>query len=390
MAAESVISAFKEHFGEGGDVRTYFAPGRVNLIGEHTDYNGGHVFPCALTMGIYSAIRKRDDQTVRLFSENFPEGGVVETSLSDLRPLGDSGWAAYVKGVLWSLGQSGIELPSGFDMAVGGDIPSGSGLSSSAALEVLTAVSVMGIFNIDSLDGPSTALAAQKAENDYVGLKCGIMDQFASVMGKKDYAIFLDTQSLAYKYTPLVLEDACIVVTNTNVKHTLASSAYNDRQQECARALKRFKSILKIDALCDMTVDQFSSYKDMLTDPVLLRRARHAISENQRTMRAVSVLQAGNIPAFGQLMYDSHASLRDDFEVSCPELDLLVDLAKSVPGVIGSRMTGGGFGGCTVTILKDSAVEAYENLVMAEYPAKTGIEPAFYRVSIGGGAREIK
>ncbi len=386
---EQVLTGFREIFGEGGEIRTYFAPGRVNLIGEHTDYNGGHVFPCALTIGTYAAARIREDGKLRFYSLNFSEEGVIETSLEDLVPLEKAGWTDYPKGVIWALREKGYEIPQGMDFLVGGNIPNGSGLSSSASLEVVTALAVKDLLGLEGLSMTEIALAGQYGENNYNGMNCGIMDQFASAMGKKDCAIFLDTASLDYEYAPVLLPGARIVITNSLVKHSLVSSAYNDRRRECEEALRDLQKVTDIRSLGDLNGEQFEMFKDAIESEVCLKRARHAVYENQRTIRAVAALKENNVEEFGRLMNASHVSLRDDYQVSCEEIDLLVDLAWQIPGVIGSRITGGGFGGCTVSIVKNEALEEFISRVGSTYSKKVGHEAEFYVVDIGDGAHRL-
>lgn len=386
---EKLMETFQNLFGADGDIRTYFAPGRVNLIGEHTDYNGGHVFPCALTLGTYAVARKRDDRVLRFYSENFASLGVIETSLDDLVPDEKADWTNYPKGVMWTFEKHGYKLPQGMDIAIYGDIPNGSGLSSSASLEVLTGIVLKDMFGFDEITMPEIAQIGQYSENNFNGCNCGIMDQFASAMGKKDNAIFLDTNTLEYEYAPVVLPDAKIVITNSKVKHSLVDSAYNDRRSECETALEELKSEMPIVTLGDLTEAEFEAHKDTIKDPVRQLRAKHAVYENQRTIRAVAALKANNIEEFGKLMNESHISLKNDYEVSCEEIDILVDLAWEIPGVIGSRITGGGFGGCTVSIVKNDAVDTFIEKVGNGYKEQTGNTAEFYVVEVGDGAHRL-
>lgn len=386
---EKLMETFQNLFGADGDIRTYFAPGRVNLIGEHTDYNGGHVFPCALTLGTYAVARKRDDRVLRFYSENFASLGVIETSLDDLVPDEKADWTNYPKGVMWTFEKRGYKLPQGMDIAIYGDIPNGSGLSSSASLEVLTGIMLKDMFGFDEITMPEIAQIGQYSENNFNGCNCGIMDQFASAMGKKDNAIFLDTNTLEYEYAPVVLPDAKIVITNSKVKHSLVDSAYNDRRSECETALEELKSEMPIVTLGDLTEAEFEAHKDTIKDPVRQLRAKHAVYENQRTIRAVAALKANTIEEFGKLMNESHISLKNDYEVSCEEIDILVDLAWEIPGVIGSRITGGGFGGCTVSIVKNDAVDTFIEKVGNGYKEQTGNTAEFYVVEVGDGAHRL-
>ena len=389
MQKEQLIAKFQELYGEGGEIRTYFAPGRVNLIGEHTDYNGGHVFPCALTMGTWAVVRNREDRKLGFFSLNFEKLGIIETSLDELIPSKNAGWTNYPKGVMWAFEKRGYELTHGMDILIYGNIPNGSGLSSSASLEVLTGLMLKDTFGFEDLSMIDLALIGQYSENNFNGCNCGIMDQFASAMGKKDHAIFLDTNTLKYEYAPVVLENAKIVFINSKVKHSLVDSAYNDRRNECETALKELQKVTDIKTLGDLTEDGFEQYKDAIKDPVRQKRAKHAVYENQRTIRAVEALRNNDVKLFGQLMNASHESLRYDYEVSCEEIDILVDLAQAMPGVIGSRITGGGFGGCTVSIVEEGTVDKFIEEIGKTYKEKVGHEAEFYVVDIGDGAKIV-
>ncbi len=386
---EMVLQAFEKAFGDTKDVRIFFAPGRVNLIGEHTDYNGGHVFPCAISLGTYAAIRKRDDAVMRFYSANFERAGVITTSLEDLTPSKEAGWTNYPKGVVWAFGQKGHPIASGFDMAIYGDIPNGSGLSSSASLEVLTGAALRALFGPEELTNQDLALIGQFSENEYNGMKCGIMDQFASAMGKEGNAIFLDTNTLKFEYAPIQLQGMKLMVTNTNKKHSLVDSEYNLRREQCAKALAALQTQLDIRTLGDLSIEEYEANKERIDDEVCRRRAKHAVYENQRTIEAVAALKAGDVERFGELMNASHVSLRDDYETSCPEADLLAEEAWKLPGVLGSRITGGGFGGCTVSIVKDEAVEEFREKLGKIYLEKVGYPASFYMLEIGGGPAEL-
>ena len=386
---QTLLDAFACRFGPGKAPRLFFAPGRVNLIGEHTDYNGGHVFPCALTLGTYCAARRRPDRTLRLFSLNFPDAGVIEIEMDRAEPLPGGCWGNYVLGVIRAFADARHVLPAGLDLAFFGDIPAGSGLSSSAALEVLTGTVLKGMFDLP-VSGTEVALLGQRAENDFVGLSCGIMDQFASAMGRREKAIFLNTETLEYAYAPLELGDAHIMIVNSMVKHSLAGSAYNDRRSECERALADLRRARPaLQSLGALTPTEFDALADAITDPVCRRRARHAVYENARTIAAFAALQKGDLRTFGKLMNESHVSLRDDYAVSCAEVDLLTEIAWRCPGVLGSRITGGGFGGCTVSIVEDAAAESFAETVRREYAERSGYAAQIYTVSAGDGAHEI-
>lgn len=378
---EKCISLYGSIFGASPQI-CCFAPGRVNLIGEHTDYNGGLVLPCAISFGIYCAASRRNDGAFRLYSGNFRETGVVSfvPGKSDVK-----GWASYPAGVIRALADMGHRLGGGADMVFFGDLPDGAGLSSSAALEVVTAAALSRLFSLD-LTGKDMALCGQHCENRYIGVSCGIMDQFISAMGKRGHALLLDTGILDFTYTPLPENEAQIVIVNSRVKHSLASSAYNQRRMECETALAALKERYNISALCDLTPDEFEEAKSLIKDEVCRRRAKHAVYENDRTKRAAKALSNGDVALFGELMRESHISLRDDYEVSCEELDLLAETAWKTEGVIGARMTGGGFGGCTVNLVRSGCAESFSAEISAAYKGKTGTEPEIYSPGISDGA----
>ena len=383
-----MLEKFNEKFGYKQGVRVFFSPGRVNLIGEHTDYNGGHVFPCALNFGTYGAIALRDDKVVRMYSENFDDKGIISFDIENLKNDKEHDWANYPKGVIDVLRKHGYDVNKGFDMFVYGNIPNGAGLSSSASLELLMAVMMNDIydFNIYRVE---LVKYCQEAENDFIGVNCGIMDQFAIGMGKDSSAILLDCNTLDYKYSNVNLKDEVIVIANTNKRRGLADSKYNERRGECEEALKELQGELKINALGELTEDEFEKNKHLIKNDVRAKRAKHAVYENQRTLKAVKALENNDIDTFGKLMNESHNSLRDDYEVTGKELDTLVDLASKQEGTIGSRMTGAGFGGCTVSIVKKPMVEKFIENVGKEYKEKIGYDADFYVANIGSGTREI-
>lgn len=386
---DKLLAEFSKIFEGDGQAELFFSPGRVNLIGEHTDYNGGHVFPCALTIGTYGAVRKRADRKLRLYSMNFSGTGIWETSLDELTPCPEDRWTNYPKGVLWALQEKGYEVPFGFDLLVYGNIPNGSGLSSSASLEVLIGTIAKEFYSLDTLTMEEIAKIGQYSENHYNGVNCGIMDQFAVAMGKKNHAIYLDTATLEYEYAPLELGDARIVIACSNKKRGLADSAYNTRRSECETALQELQQVVKVETLGDLSEEEFEQYKDAIQDPVRVRRARHAVYENQRTRKAAEALRQGDLAEFGRLMNESHVSLRDDYEVTGIELDTLAETAWEQPGVIGSRMTGAGFGGCTVSIVKNDAIDAFIENVGKKYESVIGYAADFYVVEAGDGARRL-
>jgi len=364
----------------------YFAPGRVNLIGEHTDYNGGYVFPCALNFGTYLAVRKNKDDLIKMATVNFDYSAEVEPD--DIQRKHEGQWVNYPLGVIHEFQKLGIKI-TGLDMLFYGNVPNGAGLSSSASIEIVTALAINELFN-SGLDGVALAKLGQRAENQYVGVNCGIMDQFASAMGRKDSAIFLDCNTLQYKIVPLKLNGYKLVISNTNKRRGLADSKYNERRGECDKAVEYIKKAKNISLLGEIPEDAFYLIDQQIPDETVRKRARHVVTEIKRTVDAVKELNAGNLKEFGALMNGSHDSLRDDYEVTGFELDTLVDEARKIPGVIGSRMTGAGFGGCTVSLVEEEQVKTFMDEVGRNYHAKTGLKADFYVAEIGDGARFIE
>lgn len=378
---------FKEVFGKDAE-QQFFAPGRVNLIGEHTDYNGGNVFPCAIDKGTYGLVSKRADRTFRMYSENFADLGVMEFTLDELVNDKKHDWANYPKGVIKMFVEEGFKIDSGFDFLVSGNIPNGAGLSSSASIEMLTGIVLKDLFHL-SIDPIAMALLGKKVENLFIGVNSGIMDQFAVAMGKKDHAILLDCNTLKYDYVPVVLKDEVIVIANTNKRRGLADSKYNERRAECDEALAELQTKLPIKALGELSIEEFEANKDLIKSPIRQKRAKHAVYENQRTLKAQKELSTGNLAEFGKLMNQSHISLRDDYEVTGVELDTLAALAWEQPGVVGSRMTGAGFGGCTVSIVKKDKVDDFIKNVGEAYKNKIGYAADFYIAAVSEGARKL-
>ncbi|WP_297130721.1 galactokinase [Terrisporobacter sp.] len=385
---KNILEIFSKTFNYEEGVRTFFSPGRVNLIGEHTDYNGGNVFPCAISFGTYGAISLRDDKVVRMYSGNFVDKGVISFNIDNLRNEKEHDWANYPKGVIEILRQNGYNVQQGFDMVVFGNIPNGAGLSSSASLELLMAVMINEIFKFN-IDRVELVKFCQMSENDFIGVNCGIMDQFSIGMGQKNRAILLDCNTLIYKYSTVDLKDEVIVIANTNKRRGLADSKYNERRRECEKALRELQGELKINSLGELTEEEFEKNKHLIKDEIRIKRAKHAVYENQRTLKAVNALEENDIVTFGKLMNESHSSLRDDYEVTGKELDTLVELALNHEGTIGSRMTGAGFGGCTVSIIKKDKVEDFINVVGQKYKEIIGYDADFYVANIGEGTREI-
>ncbi|WP_425446680.1 galactokinase [Dethiothermospora halolimnae] len=370
------------------DTRIFFAPGRVNLIGEHTDYNGGHVFPAALDFGTYGVFKEREDNKVRLYSKNFSNLGIMEFTLEDLTYNKHHDWGNYPKGVIKIFKDKGYNINKGMDILFYGNIPNGAGLSSSASIELVAAVALNKLFNLN-IDMISMVKMCQMAENDFIGVKCGIMDQFAIGMGKKNRAILLDCNSLKYKYCNLDLKDISIIISNTNKRRGLNESKYNNRRDECERALLELKNNLNINSLGELTEEEFEENKHLITNSIDRKRAKHAVYENRRTLKASKVLEEGNIKEFGKLMKESHISLRNDYEVTGKELDTLVELELNQDGVIGSRMTGAGFGGCTISLVKNDGIDKFIENVGMKYFEKIGYHANFYIGKIGDGAREL-
>ena len=385
---KKLILEFKKIFGAEGNIHLFFAQGRVNLIGEHTDYNGGHVFPCALTIGTYLVIRERADKKICLYSMNFPECPIEEYNLQAIPDEKKDSWTSYPVGIFWSLQKKGYQIESGFDMLYYGDIPNGSGLSSSASIEVVTAFAVSTLCGL-GIANEEIAKLSQFSENEYNKVNCGIMDQFAVAMGKTDCTIFLDTKTMEYRYAPIHLENEKIVIMNTKKKRKLGESKYNERRSQCQKALELLKKEIDIHELGDLTEEEFELHKSCIQDPVLMKRAKHAVYENQRTVKAVDALEKGELKLFGKLMCESHDSLRDDYEVTGIELDTLVEEALKCEGVLGARMTGAGFGGCAVSIVKSDSVDDVIRKVGKAYKEKIGYDAEFYVVSVGDGPKEF-
>lgn len=388
MELHELKTAFAEAYQKEASA-VYFSPGRVNLIGEHTDYNGGYVFPCALSFGTYLLMAKNDRQTLRFKSLNMPE--IVELGFDKLtEPLPANHWVNYPLGCIAQYVKRGFVFSEGYDMLIWGNVPAGAGLSSSAALEVVTAYAFNEIFGA-GYDRTELAKIGQLSEHEFAGVNCGIMDQFASAQGKKDHAIFLNCDTLQFELVPVKLEGIKVVISNTHSPHKLDSGAYNDRVAQCHLALEQLRQVRpNLKNLAELTEAEFKEIESAITDPVAHRRARHVVGEVQRTTDAVKALRAGDIETFGKLMNASHVSLRDDYEVTGLHLDTLASAAWEIDGVIGSRMTGGGFGGCTVSLVRESAIPDFIEKVGKTYEEKTGIKADFYIAQIGDGAMRIE
>lgn len=383
----SLNTKFAETFGPKKTTQ-YFSPGRINLIGEHTDYNGGHVFPASITYGTQGVAAPRDDNKILVYSTNFDDIGVISFTLDELEYDKKANWANYVKGMVLKLKEAGHPIDHGFELLVEGTIPNGAGLSSSASLELLVGVVLEDLFDLKT-DRLELVQTGKKVENEFIGVNSGIMDQFAIGFGELDHAILLDTNTLKYEMVPVKLDGYAIVIMNTNKRRELADSKYNERRSECEEALARLQKTLPISSLGDLDEEEFESTIDQIGDDTLIRRARHAVYENQRTLKAKAELEAGNLEAFGQLLNDSHHSLRYDYEVTGIELDTLVDAAQKQEGVLGARMTGAGFGGCAIALVKEENIPAFKNNVYDEYMEVVGYAPEFYVAHIGNGTTKI-
>ncbi|MDT2735910.1 galactokinase [Enterococcus pseudoavium] len=378
---------FAEIFGPRNTTQ-YFSPGRINLIGEHTDYNGGHVFPASITYGTYGVAAPREDQKVLVYSTNFDDLGVISFDLKNLAYDKKDNWANYVKGMILKLKEAGHVIDHGFELLVEGTIPNGAGLSSSASLELLVGVMLEDLFNL-STDRLELVQTGKKVENEFIGVNSGIMDQFAIGFGAVDQAILLDTNTLEYEMVPVKLGDYAVVIMNTNKRRELADSKYNERRSECEEALARLQKKLDIQSLGELDEATFEANTDLIGDDTLIRRARHAVTENQRTLEAKAELVKGNLAAFGKLLNASHHSLRYDYEVTGIELDTLVDTAQAQAGVLGARMTGAGFGGCAIALVQEDKIPAFENQVYDKYLDVIGYAPEFYVAHIGSGTTKI-
>lgn len=389
MEKHELFNKFVEIFKVEDQVRLFFSPGRINLIGEHTDYNGGNVFPAAITFGTYGVVREREDRLVRLYSENFPDKGIIEFSLDALEYDTAHNWANYPKGMIRYVQESFGTLRNGFELLIYGNIPNGAGLSSSASIEMLMGVILDEVYNL-KIDRVELVKLGQKVENKFIGVNSGIMDQFAIGMGKENCGILLDCQTLTYEYAPLNLENHKIIIMNTNKRRELADSKYNERRAQCEEALHRLQAKLDIEALGSLTEEQFEANRELIGDELLEKRAKHAVYENARTIKALTALKEGNLAYFGELMNASHTSLKDDYEVTGIELDTLVSAAWNQKGTVGARMTGAGFGGCAIALVDKNCVDLFIKEVGESYKERIGYEATFYVASIGDGTKELK
>ncbi|MGN8645895.1 galactokinase [Gracilibacillus sp. HCP3S3_G5_1] len=388
MDLTKLVTKFHDIFQTKEQPRIFFAPGRINLIGEHTDYNGGHVFPAAISFGTYALAVPRHDNLIRLYSDNFPDKGVIEVTLDDLSYKKEDDWTNFPKGMVLYFREEGWHIDTGFDVLFYGNIPNGAGLSSSASIELVTGVLIENLFQLD-IDRIRMVQIGQKVENQYIGVNSGIMDQFAIGMGKEDHAMLLDCDTLNYQYAPIKLENHDIIIINTNKRRELADSKYNERRSQCETALADLQKELTINSLGELTPEQFEETRSFIKDEINQKRAKHAVYENARTIDALKKLNTGELEQFGKLINQSHISLRDDYEVTGIELDTIAETAWQQKGVLGARMTGAGFGGCAIAIVEKTEVENVKAAIDKVYREKTGYAPTFYVAAIGDGAKEI-
>lgn len=388
MDTDKILQGYESTFKKTAD-KLFFSPGRINLIGEHTDYNGGNVFPCAISLGTYAAFGKREDRTIELYSENLPDTGIISVSLDNLEYKKEDDWANYPKGMIYLIAKAGYKLDYGFNLYIQGNLPDGAGLSSSASIELLMGNILNDIYQlgIDQLD---LVKMGQQNENNYIGVNSGIMDEFAVGMGKKDQAILLDTNTMEYHYAPVELGNHVIVIMNTNKYRALADSKYNERRSQCEQALALLQTKLDIKSLGELSIDEFDRNSYLINDDILIRRARHAVFENQRTLKAIKYLKNNDLIAFGKLVNASHISLHYDYEVTGVELDTLVEAAWKQAGVLGARMVGAGFGGCAIAFVNKDNLDDFQTNVGKIYKNKIGYDCDFYIAEISDGPREIK
>lgn len=387
-----ILQIMKENFNKifkDNYENLYFSPGRVNLIGEHIDYNGGFVFPCAISLGTYGAVKSNNANLIRAYSLNFEETGLIEVSLDNLTFKKEDSWTNYIKGIVKYIEEAGYKLNHGFDILIYGNLPNGSGLSSSASLEMLIGKVVIDLFQLP-INKVDLALLGKKVENEFIGVNSGIMDQFAISLGEKNKAIKLDCNTLEFDYVPINFKNESIIIMNTNKRRELADSKYNERRSQCEAALMDLKSNLKINSLCELTVEDFNKHSFLIKDVVNKNRGYHAITENERVKKAIVALKNDDLAEFGRLMTASHISLKDYYEVTGIELDTLVEGALKQPGVLGARMTGAGFGGCAIALVKNNFIENFIEEVGKLYEATIGYKASFYIASTSEGPSMIK
>lgn len=384
---EQLFNRFEEVFNMQGE-EFFFSPGRINLIGEHTDYNGGKVFPSAITLGTYAVVSKREDKEVHAYSENFSDLGTLLFSLEGIQYEKESNWTNYIKGMLLYIQEMTGDLDHGFNLLIYGTIPNGASLSSSASIEVLTGVIVNELYGTN-LDGETLAKLGMRVENEFLDLSSGIMDQFIIANGKEGHALLLDTNTLEYEQVPVDLPNHKIIIMNSLVRRELVDSEYNLRREQCNEAVKNLQQVVSISNLGELTESEFEQYKYAINDDVVTRRAKHAVYENQRTEKAAQALKDGQLEVFGQLMNESHLSLHEDYEVTVKETDLLVRLAWDQAGVVGARMTGGGFGGACIAIVENEHVDAFNENVGTAFEKEIGYRPEFYVAETADGAKKL-
>ncbi len=379
---------FHHIFGNREDIKVYFSPGRINLIGEHIDYNGGFVFPAAISLGTYGVVIKREDRKIRLYSKNFKVQGIIECNLDQLAYVKDHGWANYAKGIIDYFIQKNYNISFGFDLFVSGNLPTASGLSSSASLEVLVSYIANDLYQL-GLNRDEIALVSQSVENNYMGMRCGIMDQLVIARGVKNKALFMNTATLKIQEKNATFDGYQWVVMNTKYQRKTTDSKYNERRNECEQALYLIQAQYDINYLCDLKVKDLSKIKELVTDELLYRRAKHVITEQDRTIRSKIALEKGDALLFAKLLNQSHESLKTDYEVTGVHLDVLCKAARS-HGAIGARVTGAGFGGCAIALVENSKLESMKQSVHQIYLEKTGLDAEFYNVTFEDGVHEVK
>lgn len=389
MLIKTIMDKFYTIFNQDTPVRMFFAPGRINLIGEHIDYNGGFVLPGTISLGTYALVSQREDLEVHFYSENFPDDGIIISHLNDFSYRKQDGWANFPKGVIHMLQEKGYQLDKGLNIFFYGEIPNAAGLSSSASIEIVTAFLLKELFHF-SIDTKDLVLLCQAVENHYIGVNSGIMDQFAIGFGKENHAILLDCHTLDYEYAPILLEDKKIIIIHTNKKRALSDSKYNERRAECEEALADLQEELDIVNLCELSPSDLAKHEKLIKRDVCLQRARHVVNEHERTKQAFAYLKENNLVAFGQLMNQSHVSLKDLYEVTGIELDTIVHTAQQLPGVLGARMTGAGFGGCAISIVQNDAIDDFKREVNKVYQEKIGYDASFYEATISDGMKELE
>ncbi|MBP3902708.1 MAG: galactokinase [Blautia sp.] len=390
---QELVQTFEHLYGGGGNIRLFFAPGRVNLIGDHTDYNGGHTFPCALKLGFTAAVRLRSDQQVCLSSMLLDPGTVFRYDLHSQNEISQRrasfDWVRTFLDMIRVFEEKGYMIPTGFEMLINGEIPTGTGLGVAGAMEALIAVTLRGLYEYKDIGNRELLDFCRKIDGIYTGVNSGVIRTCASLMGREGYGLFISSQKMQYEFVPLEMKNAVFLMTDSRIRQKLTREIFFQRRSECEKALKKLQVVANIDDLCSLSTDRFESCKDVIMEPTYTKRARHVVYEDSRTVRAVSALKAGNPVRFGMLMNQSHESLKNNYEVSGPETDFIQEQACKIEGVYGSRITGVGKGGFVLTLLERDAVPAFKERIHHEYHSSFGLHPVFLDVEAGDGAREM-